>query len=371
MPTAEENKRTLIDAGIPRIVQQLKRDLAGRGFDTSDAPSPISPANGELGLTCALPGVRFAISIRVNRTAKLLVTEASASWLKRLGLTTKGQKGANVPYWQPRDGKRRSIEEIVALLEGYRRTLSTTAADNSVRTISTEGLTRFARQNHGLTFKTLGRSRPFRICWEDERVVFYPKSGTPFYPDLERYVQLYNETHSLTPSDYPEDLWCNSYFVSIVEALQRGEHGESAKETENVVEDILSVSAPTETERKELISARVGQGKFRRDLLKLRGCCYVTGIYDHRLLRASHIKPWRDSTNQERLDPHNGLLLSPLYDHLFDQGLISFTDNGKMLISESLPSDSIETLRINAGFKGDDLGAATRGYLRIHRGLLR
>lgn len=348
-------------------MQQLKRDLAGRGFDTSDAPSPISPANGELGLTCALPGVRFAISIRVNRTAKLLVTEASASWLKRLGLTTKGQKGANVPYWQPGDGKRRSIEEIVALLEGYRGTLSATTADNPVRTISTKDFTRFARQNHGLTFKTLGRGCPFRICWEDERVVFYPKSGTPFYPDLERYVQLYNETHSLTPSDYPEDLWCNSYFVSIVEALQRGEHGESAKETENVAEDILSVSAPTETERKELISARVGQGKFRRDLLKLRGCCYVTGIYDHRLLRASHIKPWRDSTNQERLDPHNGLLLTPLYDHLFDQRLISFTDDGELLTAANLLPETLMALSIEPNFKGLGFDAKTCTYLEHHR----
>lgn len=136
----------------------------------------------------------------------------------------------------------------------------------------------------------------------------------------------------------------------------------------DIAADIEAIAAASSaTERAELIKCRLGQGKFRRELLKLRGKCYVTGITDPRLLRASHIKPWCDSTNTERLDPHNGLLLTPLYDHLFDQGLISFTDDGEMLVAPSLPETTRAALNIKTKFKGSDLGAKTRTYLADHR----
>src|SRR5256885_16576834 len=63
--------------------------------------------------------------------------------------------------------------------------------------------------------------------------------------------------------------------------------------------------------------------------------CRLTGVSDTRLLVASHIKPWKDSTNQERLDGHNGLLLSPHVDRLFDRHLISFTDDGQIIVVEA------------------------------------
>ncbi|WP_334078438.1 HNH endonuclease [Microbulbifer sp. M83] len=90
----------------------------------------------------------------------------------------------------------------------------------------------------------------------------------------------------------------------------------------------------SETERQTLVDARIGQGQFRRDLLSYWGQCAVTGIAEPLLLRASHIKPWRESDNRERLDPYNGLLLSAHLDAAFDSGLISFADSGSALISE-------------------------------------
>lgn len=94
----------------------------------------------------------------------------------------------------------------------------------------------------------------------------------------------------------------------------------------------------TETEKQQLVKARIGQGAFRESLIAMWGKCCVTGCDYVSVLRASHIKPWRDCTNEERLDKFNGLLLSPNLDALFDKGLISFTNSGEILISRFLPT---------------------------------
>jgi predicted restriction endonuclease len=100
------------------------------------------------------------------------------------------------------------------------------------------------------------------------------------------------------------------------------------------------------TTKESLIQARVGQGKFRQNLMNIwNNSCAVTGCGIPELLRASHIKPWRDATNRQRLDPNNGLLLEANLDALFDSGLISFKDDGDMLVSNQLPQ--IEQQRLN------------------------
>ena len=86
---------------------------------------------------------------------------------------------------------------------------------------------------------------------------------------------------------------------------------------------------PNTTERRGLVTSRVGQGPYRKDLLKKFDCkCAVTGCAEVEILIASHIVPWRDSTDEERLDPDNGILLSPIYDALFDKYLIIFQVTG-------------------------------------------
>lgn len=87
-----------------------------------------------------------------------------------------------------------------------------------------------------------------------------------------------------------------------------------------------------ETTKKALVDARIGQGRFRTDVIKLHKCCPITGVADSKLLIASHIKAWKAGTNEERLDPNNGLLLAPHIDKLFDRGFISFSDLGEMLV---------------------------------------
>ena len=78
---------------------------------------------------------------------------------------------------------------------------------------------------------------------------------------------------------------------------------------------------------------REGQQRYREKLLEQCPFCPFTMISDERLLVASHIKPWAASNNEERVDPHNGFIFSPLYDKLFDKGFITFTETRRVVIS--------------------------------------
>ena len=102
----------------------------------------------------------------------------------------------------------------------------------------------------------------------------------------------------------------------------------------------------TEIERIEKV--RVGQEIFRKALLAYwKATCPITGITDNALLRASHIIPWaRCETDAERLDVHNGLLLSSLWDAAFDEGLITFDDEGRPIVSPDLTDAAIAALQL-------------------------
>jgi hypothetical protein len=100
------------------------------------------------------------------------------------------------------------------------------------------------------------------------------------------------------------------------------------------------------TQREALVLARRGQGRFRDGVRALEGRCRVTGVDRPEHLRASHIKPWRDSSNAERLDPHNGLLLTPSIDHLFDRGFVSFANDGRLLVSRVAHRPSLQRMGV-------------------------
>lgn len=101
------------------------------------------------------------------------------------------------------------------------------------------------------------------------------------------------------------------------------------------------------TERTDIVKSRIGQGKFKKRLLdKYDSKCIITGITQKKLLIASHIKPWAVSDNHERLSVNNGLILTPTYDKLFDTGLISFKNNGAVIISRLISSEDKEKLRL-------------------------
>ena len=93
-------------------------------------------------------------------------------------------------------------------------------------------------------------------------------------------------------------------------------------------------SKKKEKDGQEIRKAREGQGKYREQLLEQCRYCPFTMISDERLLIASHIKPWAASTDEEKIDPFNGYMLSPLYDKLFDRGFITFTEKRHVILSE-------------------------------------
>ena len=134
------------------------------------------------------------------------------------------------------------------------------------------------------------------------------------------------------------------------------------------------VDDPTvrETERQAIIRACNGQGLFRERVSKIESRCRITGVENPVHLVASHCKPWRDSTNEERLNGENGLLLTPSIDHLFDRGFIGFQDNGKLIISPVAHQPSLQRMGIDTT-KVVNVGGFTSGqrqFLDFHRNAL-
>lgn len=133
------------------------------------------------------------------------------------------------------------------------------------------------------------------------------------------------------------------------------------------VQKILESPILTETEKLQLVQARRGQGKFRAAVLAIEPRCRVTHVALPELLRASHIKPWRDSDNRERLDGNNGLMLAPHVDLLFDRGLISFSDTGELLVSPRLPLSVLKHWSIDRHLQVGVFAPQQAIYLRAHR----
>jgi len=123
----------------------------------------------------------------------------------------------------------------------------------------------------------------------------------------------------------------------------------------------------SETEREALMQARIGQGPFRVALLKYWGACAVCGVSEPAVLRASHIKPWRDASNAERLDPANGLLLAAHLDALFDAGLITFEHDGKIRVSPLLAADDIRQLGLSPTMQLCRITGEHEPYMEHHR----
>lgn len=121
------------------------------------------------------------------------------------------------------------------------------------------------------------------------------------------------------------------------------------------------------SERDAVIAARRGQGIFRRRLDDAWGRCAVTGCVHRALLRASHIKPWRIASNAERLSADNGLLLAAHVDAAFDAGLVSFADDGRILISARLTPTDATASGIHAGMRLREVKGGNLHYLVQHR----
>ena len=129
-------------------------------------------------------------------------------------------------------------------------------------------------------------------------------------------------------------------------------------------QDISSVDLTTTRLAKTTL--RVGQDIFRSELLSYWGGCAVTGCDVSQILIASHIVPWSEASDQERMDVYNGLLLTPNVDRLFDQYLISFDESGLIQIAPSLSKESLIALGIDSQLKLSKVAPEHIPYLKRH-----
>jgi predicted restriction endonuclease len=200
--------------------------------------------------------------------------------------------------------------------------------------------------------KNLKESKRPVFLFEYTKKGYVKYSGELFYVDY-KYENIPDQNNKLRNA---------IQFIFSIDPTHKNQLSGALKELET------GNIKPTKTERKGIVVSRVGQGPYRRSLLdRWNNRCAVTGFEDERILIASHIVAWRDSTPKERLDVNNGILLSPVYDALFDRHLISFKDNGEIIISEEITPGEYAKLGITGNERISTFTKENLSYLRRHR----
>jgi hypothetical protein len=185
------------------------------------------------------------------------------------------------------------------------------------------------------------------------------------------YFQIYPQFHSsiLVIFEKPGREWQAVLRPQVVQALEELEWFASPHPP-NVLGELEQHKATYETldraTRQAIIDSRMGQGSFRSALVEYWNGCAVTGCQAIELLHSSHIKPWKTSTNTERLDPYNGLLLLPNLQTAFQQGFITFQNDGTILISSRLTEEAQLQLGLNHTLRLRFLESPHLPYLQFH-----
>ena len=235
--------------------------------------------------------------------------------------------------------------------------------------VELEDFIRFVRLLNGETLRTTKQRKPFRIDVSEQGVVtFTPEfKGKPRSDlSIERYLDIYNNCGPQRTSDYEKqdkNLRNASYFHAVITEYSKPQNRILTTGSNNASKNV-------ETQREAVIQARNGQGKFRTGLSRYWDhTCSVTKVGNKHVLRASHIKPWRDSDNKERLDKFNGLLLTPNLDALFDSGLITFKDSGKIKISGKISPNDLKVLNVDSSMslRKEKIRKEHTTFLAYHR----
>lgn len=165
-----------------------------------------------------------------------------------------------------------------------------------------------------------------------EAVPYYPYRGQPVIPEFDNSMET------------------RKRLLENIESIEEG----------------ISKTVLKGKEREALIKIRVNQGDFRHQLLDRYEHCCLCSVSNPALLIASHIKPWSESESSQKLDVENGFLLCPNHDKLFDSGLISFENDGKIIISNRLSNKDCHELNLNENIIVP-LTEANKKYLSHHR----
>ena len=163
--------------------------------------------------------------------------------------------------------------------------------------------------------------------------------------------RIFNDSQFLAKDKKGNNMYSNSVKKFRAFIYLSSERGLAEKKEE---EKIIKNPNISNTEKRAIIKARIGQGVFKRKLLaKYNSKCIVTRLSIKQALIASHIKPWSVCNNNERLDVNNGLLLSATFDRLFDSGLVTFKNDGEIVISDLITSNDKDILNIKQKNKYD------------------
>lgn len=200
-----------------------------------------------------------------------------------------------------------------------------------------------------------------------KRVFLFESEGrgfVRFITEVEFFDADYFETHD-TSGNLRIGI---KFFLKRIGAfvpIQRSLFNAQLAEESNTDFEILF---PNETERKGLVTSRVGQGAYRKRIIhRWEYKCAVTGFNKLNVLIASHILPWASANDNQRLDVHNGILLSPTYDALFDRKFISFQNDGKIILSSTIESDAFNKIGVTGKERIVNLSSYNFEYLNGHR----
>lgn len=170
--------------------------------------------------------------------------------------------------------------------------------------------------------------------------------------------EKYNTSKSI--SDFRSGL---RKFLDFLKSDYRKQYEDSILSEINKIQENHCLS---ETEKEAVILSRRGQGAFRNELIEYWEGCAISRCSQMDILVASHIKPWKDSTNNERLDVFNGLLLLPNYDKLFDFGYMTFTAEGKAIYSNLLSKTDKQLLGLTDTLSLSRIEQSHKTYLEYH-----
>jgi HNH endonuclease len=233
----------------------------------------------------------------------------------------------------------------------------------------------FVASNIGRQFPTAGGRATFSVQPRGEKAfIFVTQKETKRNENhnwIGKSLKVFNESGSFKAVDYKHTRNA-SYVLGLFRAiLTDRELAHTPTGHSTLPEDlsaIISSQAVDNTTKRALIDARVGQGAFRYSVLLLwNNRCAVTTSCTREAIRASHIRPWRDSTNAQRLDPANGLPLVASLDALFDAGLISFEDSGRMIVSPRLSAQERAIYGLVDRTLNQPPPPETAIYLQYHR----
>lgn len=166
------------------------------------------------------------------------------------------------------------------------------------------------------------------------------------------------------------ELYIQQSQVDLSKLQKKHADEESINTLLNEAQEIISRTDLSVTERNILSRARVGQGFFKLAVSRHEPKCRLTGLDESRHLVASHMKPWSESSNAERLDGYNGLLLSPHVDHLFDRGYITFAKTGKIIPSNELSTAVPKLWHLDLNQSGTPFKKNQIKYLEYHQDVI-